>query len=86
MNQKGCYQMCLTDWNMRNLPAGDTVDKLLIEWGTNQVTGATDIHGSYSFLGFLGEYKVTVNYANRSTMVFLSLPQGAETRHLNVQV
>ncbi|KAJ4771601.1 hypothetical protein LUZ62_055858 [Rhynchospora pubera] len=86
MHQNGCYQMCLTDWNMRNLPTGDTVDMLLQEWVTNQLTGATDIHGSYSFLGFLGEYKVTVNYANRSTVAFMSLPQGAETRQLNVQV
>ncbi|KAJ3684543.1 hypothetical protein LUZ61_013707 [Rhynchospora tenuis] len=86
MHQKGCYQMCLTDWNMRNLPTGDTVDMLLQEWATNQLTGATDIHGSYSFLGFLGEYKVTVNYADRSTVAFMSLPQGAETRQLNIQV
>ncbi|KAJ3682588.1 hypothetical protein LUZ60_015161 [Juncus effusus] len=86
MHQNGCYQMCLTDWNLKNLPAGDTVDKLLIEWGGNQQTGPTDIHGSYSFLGFLGEYKVTVNYANRSSVATLSLPQGDETKHLNVQV
>lgn len=78
--------MCLTDWNLQNLPAGDAVDKLLSEWETKQVGGMTDEHGSFSFAGFLGEYSVHVTYGNRSTEATLSLPQGDETRHLNVQV
>ncbi|KAK4405338.1 Endo-1,4-beta-xylanase 1 [Sesamum angolense] len=32
LRQGGCYQMCLTDGDFNNLPAGDTVDKLLKEW------------------------------------------------------
>ncbi|XP_020093396.1 uncharacterized protein LOC109713646 isoform X2 [Ananas comosus] len=86
LHRNGCYQMCLTDWNLQNLPAGDAVDKLLSEWETKQVGGMTDEHGSFSFAGFLGEYSVHVTYGNRSTEATLSLPQGDETRHLNVQV
>ncbi|KAK3028477.1 hypothetical protein RJ639_040046 [Escallonia herrerae] len=62
----GCYQMCLTDNDFHNLPAGDTVDKLLNEWQTGIVEDQTDEQGSYSFYGFLGEYKVTTKYGNRT--------------------
>ncbi|KAH9694759.1 GH10 domain-containing protein [Citrus sinensis] len=54
LHPNGCYQMCLTDNNLQNLPAGDVVDKLLKECQTGEVTGHTDAHGSYSFYGFLG--------------------------------
>ncbi|KAL0412408.1 UNVERIFIED_CONTAM: Endo-1,4-beta-xylanase 1 [Sesamum radiatum] len=61
LRQGGCYQMCLTDGDFNNLPAGDTVDKLLKEWQTGTLEGRTDEHGSYSFFGFLGEYVVTAS-------------------------
>ncbi|KAK4477219.1 hypothetical protein RD792_016433 [Penstemon davidsonii] len=50
----GCYQMCLTDNNFNNLPAGDVVDSLLKEWQTAAVEGETDDHGAFTFNGFLG--------------------------------
>ncbi|KAK7351923.1 hypothetical protein VNO77_11695 [Canavalia gladiata] len=80
----GCYQMCLTDSNFNNLPAGDVVDKLLQEWQTGYVEGVTDAHGSYSFYGFLGEYRISVKYQNRTTYSTFSLPRGQETRHFSV--
>ncbi|WVZ20917.1 hypothetical protein V8G54_008239 [Vigna mungo] len=80
----GCYQMCLTDKNFKNLPAGDVVDKLLQEWKTGRVNGVTDVHGSYSFYGFLGEYTVTVNYGNRTTHSTFSLSRGQETQHFTI--
>ncbi|KAG1354111.1 putative endo-1,4-beta-xylanase 5-like [Cocos nucifera] len=51
----GCYQMCLTDGNFRNLPAGDVVDNLLQEWETKQAGGATDERGypNSKFFGLL---------------------------------
>ncbi|XP_008788407.2 endo-1,4-beta-xylanase 5 [Phoenix dactylifera] len=82
----GCYQMCLTDGNFHNLPAGDAVDGLLQEWETKEARGATDERGSYSFIGFLGEYKVSVSYGNKSTETTLSLTPGDETKHLNIQL
>ena len=47
------------------LPAGDVVDKLHKEWQTGKVEGQTDDRGSYSFYGFLGEYKESVKYGNK---------------------
>nr|GMC87438.1 endo-1,4-beta-xylanase 5-like [Ipomoea batatas] len=82
----GCYQMCLTDQNFRNLPAGDIVDELLKEWQTEKMEGQTDSHGSFSFYGFLGEYNLTVNYGNRTAKSTFSLCRGDETRHLYISL
>ncbi|KAM7475148.1 hypothetical protein LguiB_022391 [Lonicera macranthoides] len=82
----GCYEMCLTDNDFNNLPAGDMVDKLLQEWQTGYMKGETDERGSYSFYGFLGEYKVTAKYGNRTTNSTFSLNRGDETRHFSIQL
>ncbi|XP_024017410.1 uncharacterized protein LOC21407703 [Morus notabilis] len=75
LHPNGCYQMCLTDDNLQNLPAGDVVDKLLKEWRTEKLEGVTDEHGSYSFFGFLGEYKISVDYGNKTASSTFSLSQ-----------
>ncbi|KAL2460072.1 Glycosyl hydrolase family 10 protein [Abeliophyllum distichum] len=82
----GCYQMCLTDNNFQNLPAGNVVDTLLKEWQTGAVEGQTDDHGSFSFDGFLGEYNVTVNYGNRTANSSFTLCRDDETKHWNIQL
>ncbi|OAY65871.1 putative endo-1,4-beta-xylanase C [Ananas comosus] len=84
--RKGCYQMCLTDGDFNNLPAGNVVDKLLQEWETKETQGTTNDHGSYTFDGFLGEYMVSVSVENRSTEVTFSLGRSDETEHLNIQL
>ncbi|CAL5328927.1 unnamed protein product [Camellia sinensis] len=86
-----CYQMCLTDNDFHNLPAGNVVDKLLKEWRTgfeHEEDGQiqTDVYGSYSFYGFLGEYQITVSYGNRTAKSTFSLSRGDETLHFNIQV
>ncbi|KAL8556414.1 hypothetical protein ACS0TY_004019 [Phlomoides rotata] len=86
LHPSGCYQMCLTDDNFRNLPAGDTVDSLLKEWQTGVVKGETGDHGVFNFSGFLGEYKITVEYSNRRTNSTLSLCGGLETKHWNIHL
>ncbi|XP_020084000.1 uncharacterized protein LOC109707260 [Ananas comosus] len=86
LSPKGCYQMCLTDGDFNNLPAGNVVDKLLQEWETKETQGTTNDHGSYTFDGFLGEYKVSVSVENRSTEVTFSLGRSDETEHLNIQL
>ncbi|XP_058780906.1 endo-1,4-beta-xylanase 5-like [Vicia villosa] len=80
----GCYQMCLTDNDLKNLPSGDIVDKLLKEWQTGRVEGVTKKHGSHSFYGFLGEYKVSVEYENRTIDSTFFLGSGDETKHVTV--
>ena len=78
--------MCLTDNNFHNLPAGDVVDKLLREWRTGVLRGKTDAHGSYTFDGFLGEYKVHVKHRNKFVKTTLFLQQGHETGHFYIQL
>ncbi|KAF3322089.1 Endo-1,4-beta-xylanase F1 [Carex littledalei] len=81
-----CYQMCLTDPNFRNLPAGDVVDKLLQEWQSRDINGITNVRGSYSFSAFLGEYEVSVSSGNATKTVTFSLDGSAETKHINIQL
>ncbi|KAL6497905.1 hypothetical protein OROHE_026751 [Orobanche hederae] len=86
MRRGDCYRMCLTDSDFNNLAAGDTVDKLLREWQTGILQGQSDEHGSYSFSGFLGEYKVTANYGTKTVDSTFSLSLGKETKHFNMQL
>lgn len=78
--------MCLTDNSFNNLPAGDIVDKLLNEWQTEAFESQTNEHGSYSFYGFLGDYKVTAQYGNSSSTSTFSLCRNEETKHYNIQL
>lgn len=82
----GCYQMCLTDANFKNLPTGDVVDKLLKEWRTEDMEARTDDHGSFSFYGFLGEYEVSVKYENRTATSTFPVSVGDETKHITIQL
>lgn len=86
LHPTGCYEMCLTDNDFRNLPAGDVVDKLLKEWQTGETKGKTDEHGTFSFHGFLGEYNVTVTYGKKTITSTFSLCRGQETRHFSIQL
>ncbi|TXG64099.1 hypothetical protein EZV62_011093 [Acer yangbiense] len=55
----GCYKMCLTDNNFKNLPTGDVVDKLLKEWGSKAAAaaGTTDANGFFKASLFHGDYQ-----------------------------
>nr|XP_043626758.1 endo-1,4-beta-xylanase 5-like [Erigeron canadensis] len=87
LKQNGkCYQMCLTDTNFKNLPAGDTVDKLLKEWQTGVVESKTDKHGAFSFYGFLGEYTVMASFGGKTTNSTFSVSRSDETRHFSIQI
>ncbi|XP_059654958.1 endo-1,4-beta-xylanase 5-like [Cornus florida] len=86
MRADGCFRMCLTDNEFRNLPAGDVVDKLLKEWQTGILEGHTDEYGSYSFSGFLGEYKVTVDYGNGTADSTFSICRSDETKHFYIHL
>ncbi|XP_010531544.1 PREDICTED: uncharacterized protein LOC104807819 [Tarenaya hassleriana] len=86
LHPNGCYQMCLTDGNLQNLPAGEVVDRMLREWRTSEVKGASDDHASLSFFGFLGEYRVTVTYGGRSVNSTFSLSPSPETKHVRLRI
>ncbi|XP_074565524.1 endo-1,4-beta-xylanase 5-like [Curcuma longa] len=85
LHPDGCYQMCLTDGGLGNLPAGEVVEKLLREWETEE-GGVSDEHGQYSFVGFLGEYKVSVVDGNKSAETTMFLSRSDETKHVVVQL
>ncbi|KAJ6409467.1 hypothetical protein OIU84_009046 [Salix udensis] len=56
---QGCYRMCLTDNNFRNLATGDVVDKLLHEWG-GSLAGVTDANGFFEASLSHGDYSVKI--------------------------
>ncbi|EOA18252.1 hypothetical protein CARUB_v10006745mg, partial [Capsella rubella] len=60
----GCYRMCLTDGNFKNLPTGDVVDKLLREWGgfRSQTTGVADADGFFEASLFHGDYDLSISH------------------------
>nr|CAB3501697.1 unnamed protein product [Digitaria exilis] len=87
---EGCYVMCLTDNNFKNLPQGDVVDRLIAEWRATPRAGATDAQGYFEAELVHGEYKVTVthpefnNSASRSVKV--ELGSGSEQYFVDIQV
>ncbi|GLJ55055.1 hypothetical protein SUGI_1181700 [Cryptomeria japonica] len=82
----GCYRMCLTDYNMRNLPAGETVDRLLFQDWMTSVRGETDKNGSINFQGFFGDYDLSVSLNGKTATQAMSVYQGDGIQHLYIQI
>ncbi|KAI3707965.1 hypothetical protein L2E82_36932 [Cichorium intybus] len=55
---KGCFRMCLTDNDFRNLPTGDVVDKIIREFFGAVATATTDGDGYYETSLIHGDYEV----------------------------
>ncbi|KAH7653931.1 Endo-1,4-beta-xylanase protein [Dioscorea alata] len=73
---QGCYSMCLTDNNFKNLPTGDVVDKLLNEWKTfTQIEAFANTHGFFELDLFHGEYEITTTHpsSNSSSLHILNV-------------
>ncbi|KAG8088562.1 hypothetical protein GUJ93_ZPchr0010g10066 [Zizania palustris] len=66
---KGCYVMCLTDNNFKNLPVGNLVDKLIAEWKTHKTTATTDADGAIMLDLPHGEYNLTVSHPSLGTKI-----------------
>ncbi|XP_057772872.1 endo-1,4-beta-xylanase 5-like [Salvia miltiorrhiza] len=67
-NNSQCFDMCWTDANYNNLPAGDAIDKFMSKFITVPDTnGKTDGSGTFEASLFHGEYEATV-----------TLPDGAQ--------
>nr|CAB3501690.1 unnamed protein product [Digitaria exilis] len=75
----GCYVMCLTDGEFRNLPTGDVVDKLISEWQTRSHAGVADAEGYYEAELFHGEYKLTVSHPVANSTAEQSLSVDSDT-------
>ncbi|KAK9941869.1 hypothetical protein M0R45_007562 [Rubus argutus] len=62
---QGCYRMCLTDNNFKNLATGNVVDKLLHEWGLrafDSSSATTDANGFFEASLFHGDYEVNITH------------------------
>jgi hypothetical protein len=66
----GCYRMCLTDNNFKNLPTGDVVDKLLKEWGKTTLSAMTDENGFLETSLFHGDYDVEISHPVKKNYTF----------------
>ncbi|XP_047335570.1 endo-1,4-beta-xylanase 5-like [Impatiens glandulifera] len=62
---EGCYRMCLTDNNFKNLPTGDVVDKFLSELKLKKdLSVMTDDKGYFETKLHHGDYKLRINYSS----------------------
>ncbi|GER36378.1 Endo-1,4-beta-xylanase C, partial [Striga asiatica] len=62
-SQQGCYTMCLTDGNFKNLATGDVVDRFRGQLAENDhYPGTTDSDGFYEDSFYHGEYEVTISH------------------------
>ncbi|KAK6143148.1 hypothetical protein DH2020_023496 [Rehmannia glutinosa] len=60
---QGCYTMCLTDNNFKNLATGDVVDKIRNEWSSAaDLPGTTDSNGFFQTSLFHGEYEAKISH------------------------
>ncbi|KAF2294408.1 hypothetical protein GH714_010573 [Hevea brasiliensis] len=60
---QGCYRMCLTDNNFKNLPTGDVVDKLLArQIAVKSLAGRTDGNGFFEASLSHGIYSVKIHH------------------------
>ncbi|XP_059070126.1 endo-1,4-beta-xylanase 5 [Cryptomeria japonica] len=85
LGRNGCYQMCLTDNDFNNLPAGDSVDRLLAEW-TTELDDMTDENGLFKFNGFFGDYEFSATYGQKNITKSMSVSQGDGVQHIYIQI
>ncbi|KAH9317776.1 hypothetical protein KI387_019545, partial [Taxus chinensis] len=71
------------DQQTQNLPAGDTVDKILKEWTTN-VQGITDANGSFKFNGFFGDYDFSATFNGENVTKTISVTEEVEDIHIQI--
>lgn len=64
---QGCYAMCLTDNNFRNLATGDVVDRFRNGFVVaGNVNGTTDSDGFFQTSLFYGEYEAKITHPARN--------------------
>ncbi|KAK8562817.1 hypothetical protein V6N12_010886 [Hibiscus sabdariffa] len=66
----GCYRMCLTDNDFRNLATGNVVDNLLRQWRSEALFGSTDSEGFFEASLFHGDYEVNITHSSSSSVTF----------------
>ncbi|RRT32565.1 hypothetical protein B296_00058533 [Ensete ventricosum] len=81
---QGCWRMCLTDNDFKNLPVGDVVDKLIAEWRSDNVAAITDADGLHRAELFHGEYSITIHHPSSNSSSVRSLTVDSATHISNV--
>lgn len=70
---QGCYKMCLTDNNFKNLATGNVVDKYLGQFSHKGMEVTTDSNGFFTTSLYHGDYEAQVS-DSVSTMGVSSTP------------
>ncbi|XP_051132506.1 endo-1,4-beta-xylanase 5-like [Andrographis paniculata] len=66
----GCYRMCLTDNNFKNLPTGDVVDKFKVNFlPTNEIQLTTDFSGYVEASLFHGDYELVATHSTSAHQI-----------------
>ncbi|CAN4107807.1 unnamed protein product [Withania somnifera] len=66
----GCFRMCLTDNNFKNLPTGDVVDKIRATMAHEGLVGTTNDEGYFEAALFHGDYKAVVTHPSMADSSF----------------
>ncbi|KAM3291424.1 endo-1,4-beta-xylanase 5-like [Capsicum chacoense] len=66
----GCFRMCLTDNNFKNLPTGDVVDKIRVTMSHEGLVGTTNAEGYFETSLFHGDYKAIVAHPSMADSSF----------------
>ncbi|MCD7460336.1 hypothetical protein HAX54_043329 [Datura stramonium] len=66
----GCYRMCLTDNNFKNLPTGDVVDKARATLSHEGFYGTTNAKGYFETSLFHGDYQAVVTHPSMADSSF----------------
>ncbi|CAN4107808.1 unnamed protein product [Withania somnifera] len=69
-NPNGCFRMCLTDNNFKNLPTGDVVDKARATLSHEGLVGTTNAKGYFETSLFQGDYKAIVTHPSMTDSSF----------------
>ncbi|KAK4424268.1 Endo-1,4-beta-xylanase 5-like [Sesamum alatum] len=90
---QGCYKMCLTDNNFKNLPTGNVVDKVRGQWAQAEgVVGTTDSKGLFEASLYHGEYEAEIShpksniFANIKKFSVLPNKEAKDLFHLKIKV
>ncbi|XP_010274469.1 PREDICTED: uncharacterized protein LOC104609779 [Nelumbo nucifera] len=87
---EGCYRMCLTDNNFKNLPTGEVVDKVIGEWTHAHLAGLTDSNGYFETSLFHGDHVVTITHPSMNSSLVQSFkvttPRVSQETMLEVEI
>ncbi|KAK4431125.1 Endo-1,4-beta-xylanase 4 [Sesamum alatum] len=85
---QGCWRMCLTDDNFKNLATGDVVDKIMAEWTyAGGFKATTDARGRFQTSLFHGQYEAQITHSklaklNSNLKKFEVFPNGRKAQNI----